>query len=565
MGVTVVTGNGFGGSDPDFLVSVSADGRSLLDQNGQPVLMLSDQLLPCLTNGTLANCQTVMADRQARGYNALWVCLINDSYIGANDSFTDNDGNAPFSGAGLSSPNNAYWSRVDSLVASAKLFGFTLILTPIETAGLAMGLARTAGTAGCTAYGTFLGNRYKTASNIVWLFGNDFGVTSSWIAGPPANTNVNGGIYDATPTPSDATLGFSIMAAITATGDTHLQTNELNYNLSLGTDSTIGGTSGDGSGTGWRSVVQMTQVYSYYKTYVGVDRGYARTASDGTGTPFAAKPVFLGEANYEGADNLGTGVATSPKVLRAQQYWLVLAGGLAGQIWGNKTLHHFTVYNQTVTAATNATTTITATVGSVTNLHVGQQVNVTGATGGTWTVINGVQTVVSIVGSTFTFVVGVAPTGSYTGSSATANGSWQNNLNTVGAQDATRWAAFFRSYPWTNLVPDTGHTFVTGGYGTYDTSATGITAVSGAASVGTYAEAALTADGTLGLCYTPVNQGLIVALSKMSGPGHAQWWDPTNGAYTSIGSFTNTGSTTYTPSATNSAGDTDWVLVLTVP
>ena len=31
----------------------------------------------------------------------------------------------------------------------------------------------------------------------------------------------------------------------------------------------------------------------------------------------------------------------TPYVLRSQNYWTVLAGGLGGQVWGNGTLHHF--------------------------------------------------------------------------------------------------------------------------------------------------------------------------------------------------------------------------------
>jgi len=76
--------------------------------------------------------------------------------------------------------------------------------------------------------------------------------------------------------------------------------------------------------------------------------------------------------------------------------------------------------SQTITAATNVTTTITATVASNANLAVGQIVTISGAAGGTWSVINGTWTIASLVSTTqFTFVVGTAPTGSYTASTAT--------------------------------------------------------------------------------------------------------------------------------------------------
>lgn len=455
---------------PPFAQSVSADGRSIIDQYGAPWLMLSDQLLPGLTNGALADMNTVMADRQTRGYNAVWVCLINDAYIGATDNHLDNAGNAPFTGAGLTGPTAAYWTRVDSFVASAATYGITCILTPIETAGTSFALARTAGSAGCNAYGQFLGNRYKSSPNIIWLHGNDFGNSGSWIGGQPPNFATG---YQA----GDNALALQMVAGLTTAGDGHLQTAELNFDISLCTD--------DASVGGFRSLMQLTQAYTYYKTYDCVLKGYLRINSNDAlsqAARFAAKPVFMGEANYEGADNLGGGAnPAAPRVLRAQNYWTLLAGGLGGQIWGNKILHHF-------------------------------------------------------------------------------SSGWQTNLNTTGANDAARWAAFFRSVAFQKLVPDVNNTFVTGGFGTYDGSASSITPTPG-----TYATAASTPDGKLGICYTPVNQGLVVALATMSGSGTARWFDPTNGTYTSAGSFTNTGTHTYTPSATNSAGDTDWVLVLTVP
>ena len=53
-------------------------------------------------------------------------------------------------------------------------------------------------------------------------------------------------------------------------------------------------------------------------------------------------------------------------------------------------------------------------------------------------------------------------------------------------------------------------------------------------------------------------------LSRLKGPVNAQWYDPTNGAYTTITAspLPNTGTHQFTPPATNNAGDTDWVLVL---
>jgi hypothetical protein len=74
-----------------------------------------------------------------------------------------------------------------------------------------------------------------------------------------------------------------------------------------------------------------------------------------------------------------------------------------------------------ITAATNVGTTITATVSSTNGLVVGEVLTVSNAAPSTWSSIDGTWTIASIpTATTLTFVVTTAPTGVYTGSSATA-------------------------------------------------------------------------------------------------------------------------------------------------
>jgi hypothetical protein len=78
---------------------------------------------------------------------------------------------------------------------------------------------------------------------------------------------------------------------------------------------------------------------------------------------------------------------------------------------------------------------------------------------------------------------------------------------------------------------------------------------------------AYTSDGTLGLAYKPStgagSQAFAVNLGAFSGPVTAQWYDPTAGTYLDIGSFDNSGTYTFHSPDTNSAGQNDFVLVLT--
>jgi hypothetical protein len=48
----------------------------------------------------------------------------------------------------------------------------------------------------------------------------------------------------------------------------------------------------------------------------------------------------------------------------------------------------------------------------------------------------------------------------------------------------------------------------------------------------------------------------------MSASSRARWWNPTNGAFTTIGTYANTGTHAFTPPGDNGTGFDDWVLVL---
>ena len=133
---------------------------------------------------------------------------------------------------------------------------------------------------------------------------------------------------------------------------------------------------------------------------------------------------------------------------------------------------------------------------------------------------------------------------------------WQSQMDTTGVYELGLWKDFFGSLPWYNLVPDTNHSILISGYGTYATN--------GLVSTNDYVTAASTPDGALMIAYLPVNRAVTVDMSKFAGPCDARWFDPTAGVYTTIdGSpFTNSGTQDFAPPGTNSGGDEDWVLVL---
>lgn len=130
------------------------------------------------------------------------------------------------------------------------------------------------------------------------------------------------------------------------------------------------------------------------------------------------------------------------------------------------------------------------------------------------------------------------------------------SCDTAGASVMARQESLLSGLEWYNLVPDTGNTFVTAGKGTESTS--------GDMDSSNWVTAALTPDDTLGMAFCPQTCSITVALSKMAGSTVARWYDPSNGSFTPISGspFTNSGTHTFSDPGNNSAGDTDWVLLL---
>lgn len=122
------------------------------------------------------------------------------------------------------------------------------------------------------------------------------------------------------------------------------------------------------------------------------------------------------------------------------------------------------------------------------------------------------------------------------------------------------WSRFVTSFGnWPALVPDQSNVFLTAGMGT--PSGNG----AGNMQTDAYATAALTPDGSLGLAYCPASSTITIALSAMRGTTVARWFDPANGSFSAVSGspFANSGTHSFATPSNNSAGDPDWVLVLT--
>ena len=284
-----------------YPLKVSANGRYLIDQNNQPFLIVGDSPQALIGDLSEATAATYFADRQARGFNALWVNLLCNSNTGCNKNGATFDGIAPFTTAGdLSTPNSAYFQRAAEMINLAAKYGLVVFLDPAETGGWLPTL-RNNGPAKAYKYGQFLGSRYKDFPNIIWMSGNDF---LTW--------NSSG---------ADNNLVGQLMAGIASTDPNHLQTIELNYYKSYSNQDAA-----------LRPFLALDTSYTYYETY---DETLAAYNSSPT------QPTFLVEANYEYENDTGFfHGATGTLILREQEYWTMTSGG-CGHLYGNKYIWPF--------------------------------------------------------------------------------------------------------------------------------------------------------------------------------------------------------------------------------
>jgi hypothetical protein len=243
--------------------------------------------------------------RQAHGFNTMgWV----DVLCGGRDFITNTyattpDGIRPFTGFlhgkedhteyDLSKPNEPYFVRLDHIVELAAKHNILIFIDPIETAGWLQTL-RNNGLKAATAYGEYLGNRYKKYPNVAWLNGNDF---HGWQK------------------ESDDALVRAVAKGIKSVDPGHIQTVEF--------DPPFGSSLEDPS---WAAIIAINGAYVYGPTYLQVLHNYNQ---------IPVMPVFLMEAHYELEDVGHTPDFGTPLVLRREEYWAMLSGA-KGQFYGNK-------------------------------------------------------------------------------------------------------------------------------------------------------------------------------------------------------------------------------------
>jgi hypothetical protein len=173
-------------------IALSADRTHLVNTfTDQPVFITGDTAYALVVQPSSdADVEAYLADRQAKGINLIWVGLVDASNHGPgshNLGHTENDGfgNNPWGGgADFTGMNKAtaYWAHVDYVLQRAAAHGITVLAGTAFTGAFGSctfpyyGNMAATSDATMTAYGEFLGNRYKSYPNIIWLQGGDANV-----------------------------------------------------------------------------------------------------------------------------------------------------------------------------------------------------------------------------------------------------------------------------------------------------------------------------------------------------------------------------------------------------
>lgn len=305
-----------------YPIKASANGRYLVDQNGEPFMLMADAAWGLMQNLTPTQMATYMSTRQAQGFNAIMVPITYAVNGTPSSSGAAQDGTQPFTTGttyatyNLATPNSAYFAEVDAMINLAKTYNLVVMLNPMDNYTFLVqsgsgGTLQNNGTTATYNYGAYLGNRYSSFTNVMWYPGNDF---QDW------NTSS-----------SDNNLALQLMEGIKSADANHLMTIELNYNFSYSNQDTT-----------LAPVLTLDMAYTYGGIYDEILQGYNSSPT---------LPVFMGESNYEGENNTGgLPAACGVYCIRLENYWTMTSGG-TGVNYGN---HDVWMFDSSWTTSINS-------------------------------------------------------------------------------------------------------------------------------------------------------------------------------------------------------------------
>lgn len=272
------------------LVAPPASGH-LVDAQQRPFLIVGDASWSLLTQIDREDADFYLNDRESRGFNTLLVNLIEHRF--SDHAPANFYGDSPFlNGEAFRDPNPKYFDYAEQILRNAASRGLLILLAPAYT-GAGGGVDGWYGAMEASSpellreYGRFVGRRFGSFSNIIWLHAGDYS--------PP-----NKGLI--------AAVARGILDVLKDSIHTVHNGPEVN-------------------GTEYWSNDQIPITIDTLYTYAPVaDRALALSKR--------SKPFLLIESRYENAE------AGTPLRTRIQAWQAVLSGA-AGQIYGNELVWNF--------------------------------------------------------------------------------------------------------------------------------------------------------------------------------------------------------------------------------
>lgn len=157
-------------------LKVSPNGRYFMTADGKPFFWLGDT--DWLLFSKLNREETIkfLDDRKEKGFNVIQVMLLHTNKVkNVYGDYAVKNGNAamPITTPG-NNPGDAtqydYWDHVDFVVKAAAERGIYVAMVPIWGSEVKAGHATVAQ---AKVYATFLANRYKSETNVIWMNGGD--------------------------------------------------------------------------------------------------------------------------------------------------------------------------------------------------------------------------------------------------------------------------------------------------------------------------------------------------------------------------------------------------------
>jgi hypothetical protein len=280
---------------PHFPLKASPGGRHLVDAVGQPFFFHADTVWALPRNATLAVAGEYFDQRARDGFTAVHFHTVSKE-AGPVKNVNGDEPFAPLDD--ILKPNEAYWKHVDQILAAAERRGLAVAISALwirwgggDTEGWRAQLRDD----NARAYGNFLGARYASRSNLIWIVGGD--------ANPGEKRSAIAGLAQ----------------GIRQKAPHHLLTV---HNAPEHSSAAF---------FGREPWLDLNAAYTYREVHAHVLSEWNR--------PGPPRPLFLIESGYERESNDGRpGDAFR---VRRQAYGAILSGAVAGHAYGHRELWKF--------------------------------------------------------------------------------------------------------------------------------------------------------------------------------------------------------------------------------